>query len=209
MNTHLACNAKCRCGRRFHAERSTARFCSTKCRVAAHRKAKRDLDKHDWYSPTEVVEAARRVFGGIDLDPASCAEANAVVKAARYYTRKDDGLKQPWRGRVWMNPSFGRFAPLFAAKLATHYLEGAVPAAVAILAAPSITTRWADALMSLNPVLCTPPERFVFRSLHQMVTQTPARGTVVLGLGVDREAFTSEFGQLGRIWSLGSTQRAA
>ena len=42
-------------------------------------------------------------FGGFTLDVAA-AEHNA--KARRFYTREDDGLAQPWRGRVWCNPPY-------------------------------------------------------------------------------------------------------
>ena len=61
------------------------------------------------YTPAHVVELAREVLGVIDLDPASCEEANATVRAKRIFTRGDDGLTQPWSGRVFLNPPGGTF----------------------------------------------------------------------------------------------------
>ena len=65
-----------------------------------------------WYTPVPHIEAARKVLGGIDLDPASTDEANRTVRAARYFTEDDDGLRQDWsadgaRPRVWLNPPYG------------------------------------------------------------------------------------------------------
>jgi len=74
------------------------------------------------YTPADIAERARYVFGGtIDLDPASDAEANNTIKAARYYadafssdaTRADpclfgyNGLICTWQSSaLWHNPPF-------------------------------------------------------------------------------------------------------
>ena len=58
-------------------------------------------------------------LGTFDLDP--CAP---VVRpwptAATHYTKENDGLSQPWFGRVWLNPPFGREAVKWLRKLAKH-----------------------------------------------------------------------------------------
>lgn len=52
--------------------------------------------------PELFAELAER-FGGFTLDVAA-APHNA--KCERYYTRQQDGLVQPWTGRVWCNPPY-------------------------------------------------------------------------------------------------------
>lgn len=65
-------------------------------------------DSPEWYTPSPFVEATREVMRAIDLDPASCEEANQTVKATRFFTEEDNGLEQPWGGRVFLNPPGGK-----------------------------------------------------------------------------------------------------
>ena len=52
--------------------------------------------KVEYYTPPAIIEAARQTMGGIDLDPASCEQANRTVQAANYFSAEDNGLLQPW-----------------------------------------------------------------------------------------------------------------
>jgi len=65
---------------------------------------------NEWYTPPEYIEAARRVMGSIDLAPASCAKAQEIVNAERYYTVRDDGLSHSWYGNIFLNPPYGRYS---------------------------------------------------------------------------------------------------
>lgn len=62
------------------------------------------VDSVEWYTPPFIIAAARNTLGSIDLDPASNAIANAIVKATRYFTKEDDAFQQDWNA----NPN-GRF----------------------------------------------------------------------------------------------------
>jgi deoxycytidylate deaminase len=81
-----------------------------------------DSGNTEYYTPPEIIEAARQVLGFIDLDPASSDIANQTVKAAIFFTADDDGLSKPWYGRVWMNHPFSRANnAAFVKKLVREY----------------------------------------------------------------------------------------
>lgn len=60
-------------------------------------------ESDEWYTPREVFSALGMDF---DLDPCSPGSGH-WVPARRQFTKTDDGLSRPWRGRVFMNPPFG------------------------------------------------------------------------------------------------------
>jgi len=85
-----------------------ARLRAENAKLTAKKSAKHSMESDDWGTPIAYVELARRVLGGIDLDP--CCSAywhHWTVKSTRYYTLEDDGLTCPWSGRVLLNPPGG------------------------------------------------------------------------------------------------------
>ena len=200
------CQCRCPVCKKRLPESSTRRFayCSRPCRDKAQRK--RDASKNtaavtqsltnEWYTPTEYIEAARRVLGGIDLDPASCEEANRTVQAATFYSEHDPGLDHEWKGRVWLNPPYGRLAGQFIEYLASEHTAGRVTAAVALVNAHCTDTAWFRPLW--DHALC-----FTYGRLN-FAAGTAARGgsthgSVFAYLGPDLEAFKAEFARYGAV----------
>lgn len=71
--------------------------------------------KDEWLTPPHIIKA----LGGFDLDP--CAPINRPWDMANcHYTIEDNGLVQPWFGRVWCNPPYGLEAALWLERLADH-----------------------------------------------------------------------------------------
>ena len=68
-----------------------------------------------WLTPPEII----RALGEFDLDP--CAAENQPWPTAKaHYTEAEDGLIQPWFGRVWLNPPYGPHLVKWLSRMATH-----------------------------------------------------------------------------------------
>ena len=83
------------------------------------------------YTPQYILDAVIACMGAIDLDPASNSHEIPNVPAARHYTVQDNGLVQPWEGRVFLNPPFGPgveqwFSKLYQERAAGRTLEAIV-----------------------------------------------------------------------------------
>jgi phage N-6-adenine-methyltransferase len=59
----------------------------------------------EWATPQDFFDKCSERFGPFDLDVCATRE-NA--KCARFFTKADNGLGQPWQGTCWMNPPYGR-----------------------------------------------------------------------------------------------------
>ena len=150
---------------------------------------------NEHYTPAKYLDAAREVLGGIDLDPASCLKANQIVRADRYYTAKDDGLRQPWTGRVWLNPPYGGESGVFVAKLVDEYLAGNVTAAIILVNAHCTDTAWFQPLF--DGVLCFTNHRINFYGDDDRSGST--HGSVFAYFGDNKQSFSERFREFGPV----------
>ena len=153
---------------------------------------------NEWYTPAEYIDAARGVFGSIDLDPASSPEANAVVGATIFYTPDDNGLLHDWRGRVWLNPPYAsELIGKFADKLAHHVAAGDVTEAI-VLVNNATETVWFSVLTNIAAAVCFPRGRVRFWNPNGDLSQ-PLQGQAVIYIGPNPGAFRQCFARFG--WS--------
>ena len=147
--------------------------------------------ENEWYTPVKIIESARKVLGVIDLDPASSAAANKVVKAETFYTEQDNGLSFNWFGNVWINPPYAQ--PLiqdFADKVITerqNYDQ------LIILVNNATETKWFQVLMQKADAICFPKGRVKFWNPTNTKVSTPLQGQSIIYFGHNTSKFLQEF----------------
>ena len=149
----------------------------------------------EWYTPTEVTEAARRVMGAIDCDPATSDGNHTAAK--NFFTAKTNGLCKEWLGNVWLNPPFGRGLAAWMYKLNEELASGRVSQAICLV--PVWTNaHWFHALCERGASLCFPQGiNFVdSRTMEQRKRPTPSP-IVIVYVGNRHEEFQQEFKQFG------------
>ncbi len=103
----------------------------------------------EWPTPQWLTDQLAAEFGPFDLDPAANA-ANA--KAPLFYTQEDDGLSQPWKGRIWLNPPYGRTIGTWMAKARDEVASGNADRVVCLVPARVDTRWWRDSVAAASLV---------------------------------------------------------
>jgi hypothetical protein len=164
-----------------------------------------------WGTPSDIVERARVCLGQIDLDPASSVDFNQIVKATRIFTEHDSGLNRSWilsqhldslpeEGiTVFLNPP-GGLVKEFWRQLVDQIELGHVSKAVWI----GFSVEQLCILQDTKPY----PMDFATVILRKRLAFTketgesggaPSHGNYITGIGIDRDIFSTCFGDLGRI----------
>lgn len=162
---------------------------------------------NEWYTPPNIIAAAREVLGEIDLDPASCDKANKVVQASKIYTKEQNGLQLPWHGRVWLNPPFGRkqtpgtktHQGLWVQKLVEEHEKGNVTQAI-LLTTCRPDTQWFHMLWSYP--ICFADHKIGFYTPEKgriLQEVSHAHGTLFVYFGGNTERFKEVFLKFGPI----------
>lgn len=151
--------------------------------------------ENEWYTPADHIEIARQVLGEIDLDPASNAEANKIVKAKKYFSEEDDGLSKEWSGRVWLNPPYSRdlMGP-FVNKLIESYKSGSVPSAI-MVSHNNTDTAWFHSLSEVASAVCFPRQRIKF--YRNQIVAAPVNGQAFFYLGRSADNFIEVYKDYG------------
>ena len=155
----------------------------------------------DMLTPTLLLAGVRLVLGDIDLDPCSNADAQDRISAGDWYSEEQDGLKQTWKGTVWVFPSL-EAAPAFAQKLASELRGGTVTRA-GLLAPADLSQEWVAKLLELRSFSAVVVERE--RGVYDVAgavdnARCPAPMAVYLfGLTVPPEKLVKAVGPWGRV----------
>lgn len=152
----------------------------------------------EWHTPPEYLGAARTVLGGFDLDPASNPIAQETVQVGRFFTKEQDGLAQPWFGRVWLNPPYAQPAITnFVSKLISEFKQGHVTAAI-LLTHGFTDTKWFHAAFGECQAICFTRGRINFiHATRGLVSGGSTVGQTFFYFGPNIDTFTMAFEPIG------------
>ena len=158
-----------------------------------------------WNTSQRDVELVLETFEGrIDTDP--CSNAGSLVPAKHRYTVEDNGLAQPWYGRVYVNPPYGRQSIWW---VLTALLELRLKRAteVIFLVPARVDTRWWEAGAMQARSICVPRGRRTFEGASAGAPFPVA--FIYLGNHVGEGRFERVFGNEGSFWRPTVRQRLA
>jgi ParB family transcriptional regulator, chromosome partitioning protein len=119
------------------------------------------------------------------------------VQAKRYYTKDDDGLKQKWRGKVFLNPPYSDPTP-FIDTFIKGYEVGVVSEAI-LLENTDASSRWFHRSMMVCSAMCFASTRIKFKSGVNGKEGAPRYSSLFFYFGSDVEKFARRFSTIGSI----------
>ena len=156
----------------------------------------------EWYTPVEYVNAARSVMGSIDLDPASSVLAQQTIQATTYHTIHDNGLVQPWKGTVWLNPPYAaKLISPFVDKLIANLESREVTQAIMLTHCNS-DTAWYHRAWGVCSAFCQTRGRVRFYNMNGK-SNSPTHGHVFIYFGRRVKRFENVFSKFGAVSSPG------
>jgi hypothetical protein len=144
-------------------------------------------------------------MGAIDVDPSSDPEHH--IPATIHYTKKEDGLRQPWNGRAYLNPEYGRDIIKWFLKLSDEMQAGRCTEAIVLWKA-ALETRATDVLVEMPQYQCSavPKNRINFtlgENESQKRNGDSSTFTPIFHyFGPNEDRFIKVFGQYCRIWKV-------
>ena len=106
-----------------------------------------------WATPQPVLDSLCEVLGGkFDLDPCASRQTRLRKHARRYLTEDDDGLSQPWHGRVYINPPYGPPLSQWTAKAVDEVASGRAELVIGLVPARTDTRWWHTSIAGLSDI---------------------------------------------------------
>ncbi len=157
-------------------------------------------DEIEWYTPHDMIEAARKVLEQIELDPASSVIANETVGAKQLYSIADNGLQQQWTNKVWLCPPFAKhLTSQFIQKLDQEIRAGRVQEAI-VLANNTTESMWFQLIGQHAKAFCFPKGQVKFWQPNKGKAKAyPPPGQVIIYIGQQKEIFIQQFNIFGLI----------
>jgi hypothetical protein len=166
-----------------------------------------DHDGNQFSTPAKYVEAARKVMGGIELDPATNPSAQLVVKADRFYTRDDDALTKSWAASsVWLNRPYSRE---LVSKFGGHLLAELAGIGTAItLVNSDHSAAWYQAELHACVAFCLLDHRIAFE-LDGKPVPGNAHAQTIMYWGPKLPLFSRTFAEFGPVCVVHKKRSAA
>ncbi len=149
------------------------------------------------YTPRYIWERAIETMGAIDCDPA--ADPGRGIPAAVHYTKKENGLIQPWENRIWLNPPFGDLIPDFFGKLEREIREGRTTEAIILWKAATETDAWRQ-ITAIAELIAFPHHRIEFLGGTRNGGKGSNFSPALFYIGPNPEKFIKAFSDIADIW---------